>query len=469
MKRDLNVDQVLDSWFTEGPTSLPDRTVAAIAEGLDDVHQRGALGLPGRLSVPRFVPLASATVVALVAALALGVYLNGPGIGVHPSPSPSASTPGSLSPEPTTSPEGRGGLIAFAADSAAGDALTDALDHGTAEVRPNPMDIYVVREGQPTRRIIATDAHERCPSFSPDGTLLAYLEIPVGERPAPSLIVVRVDATGQLIGDVMRLLLPADEMYGAGLPRRLSDGSPCPKWSPDGTRLAYLAYPLSQGNGSSLDRADVRVATLDGQETILNPGRLANVGATFGWSANSDAIAFASENAIFRAPLDGSASTLMWRSDGTPTAVAWSAHGELAITVLTSIPTDGGGSQDVLSIHLVDPATGDHRQVGESSRAAWSPDGSVVALVEAGKVVLSNRDGSTTTLSPTRDGVEMFMWEVEWSTDGERLLARASSDLGYALVSMATTGTSVEVLTPWTYAMTWISLEDVSWQAIDAQ
>ena len=33
MKREVNVDQVLDSWFTEGPTNLPDRTVAAIVGG----------------------------------------------------------------------------------------------------------------------------------------------------------------------------------------------------------------------------------------------------------------------------------------------------------------------------------------------------------------------------------------------------------------------------------------------------
>ncbi|MEP7379223.1 MAG: hypothetical protein ABI725_06615 [Chloroflexota bacterium] len=92
MNRDSNVDRILDTWFTEGPTNLPDRTVAAIAEQLDDVHQRRPLGLPMRLSMPRFFPaLAGATVVVLVVVLALGVYFNGPGIGVTPSPTPSAT------------------------------------------------------------------------------------------------------------------------------------------------------------------------------------------------------------------------------------------------------------------------------------------------------------------------------------------------------------------------------------------
>jgi hypothetical protein len=101
MTGDMNVDQVLDSWFTEGPTDLPDRTVAAIVEGLDDVQQRGPVGLPWRLSMPRLVSaLAGAAVVVVVAALALGVLFKGPGVGVEPSPTPSASpTATAASPE----------------------------------------------------------------------------------------------------------------------------------------------------------------------------------------------------------------------------------------------------------------------------------------------------------------------------------------------------------------------------------
>ena len=92
MKREVNVDQLLDSWFTEGPTSLPDRTVAAIVEGLDDVHQRGPIRLPWRLSMPRFAfALSGAAIVLVVGAFALGVYFNQQNVAVNPSPTPSAS------------------------------------------------------------------------------------------------------------------------------------------------------------------------------------------------------------------------------------------------------------------------------------------------------------------------------------------------------------------------------------------
>ena len=56
MTRDLNVDQVLDSWFIDGPTQLPDRTVAAIVEGLDDVQQRRPIGLPRSRNMNRSLP-----------------------------------------------------------------------------------------------------------------------------------------------------------------------------------------------------------------------------------------------------------------------------------------------------------------------------------------------------------------------------------------------------------------------------
>lgn len=105
MNREVNVDQVLDGWFIEGPTNLPDRTVAAIVEGLDDVHQRGPVWLPWRLSIPRFVPALAGAIVLVVGVMALGVYLNRPNVAVNPSPTPSASptapTSGGMWPQTT--------------------------------------------------------------------------------------------------------------------------------------------------------------------------------------------------------------------------------------------------------------------------------------------------------------------------------------------------------------------------------
>ena len=389
------------------------------------------------------------------------------------------------------------GLIAFAADASAGDALTDPVDFVTVETRPQPMDIYLTGAGGPTRRLIATDAHERCPVFSPDGQRLAYLEVPPNaasdgpfEAPtvdgsvAPSIVVVRLNAAGVPSAPEMRVLLPAS----AGYRVKLDIGVPCPQWSPDGGHIAYLAYRA--------DAAELRVSSLGGRESVLT----SNVGgdvhrAPFAWAPDRDAIAYVHErlvrdgraipltaDGVSIAALGGRAPIFIWRPDnvgtfaepdGRPTSVSWSSRGELAVTVVTDVAGDGG-RREVSTLHVVDVDTGSERSLAMvhtyDYAGAWSPDGSRLAFVgENGHILLSDRrDGSTTTLSPRDDeGQEFHFWDVAWSPDGQRLLALArADDVGFALVSLSTDGESADVLTPWTYAMDWINLADVSWQPV---
>jgi Tol biopolymer transport system component len=362
------------------------------------------------------------------------------------------------------------GLIAFAADASGGDALTDPVEFGMVEIHPERMDIYVTQQGEPTRWLIATDAHERCPAFSPDGRYLAYVEL--GQRVrsvAPSIVVVRVNVSGVLSAPELRVSLPADAVYE----RKLSIGPPCPQWSPDGSQIAYLALP----------QRELRVSTLDGQERVLDSITPSFVDGPFAWSPDGDAIAYTTTDGVWVGSLDGSAPTLVWRTDGRPVSVSWSPRGELAVTVLTEV-AESGGTRDVRTVHVVDVDTGSERSLDTihvyDYGAAWSPDGSRLAFVdEKGDVRLSDRnDSSMTTLSPRyEDGRQMHFWDVTWSPDGERLLAMARSDSpspsnstdserGFALVSLSTDGASADALTPWTWAMDWINLQEVSWQPL---
>ena len=229
--------------------------------------------------------------------------------------------------------------------------LTRSPSHGAVENRPAGMDIYITSEGGSARRLAATNAHERCPAFSPDGQRLAYLELPMsGASLAPSLVVVRVNAADDSSSPELRVPVPASEVYGLR-----SFAVPCPQWSPDGSRLAYLAYPTGPqpGTGGVLELlAELRVVTLDGDERVVDSGRPAHPGP-FAWSPDGDAIAYAAADGVWAAPLDGSAPSLVWRTEGTPTAVSWSSRGELAVTVLTMVAVEGG-SQDVFSVHIVD-------------------------------------------------------------------------------------------------------------------
>ena len=69
MTRDVNVDQVLDDWFTEGPTHLPDRTVASIVDRLDSVPRHGRNRSMGRIQIRRLSMVAALVAVIVASAL----------------------------------------------------------------------------------------------------------------------------------------------------------------------------------------------------------------------------------------------------------------------------------------------------------------------------------------------------------------------------------------------------------------
>jgi hypothetical protein len=70
MTPDLQVDQVLDSWFTDGPTELPDRAVAAIVAGLDAPRPR-RMPLLGTVHPGRFSMVAAVVAVLAISAVVL--------------------------------------------------------------------------------------------------------------------------------------------------------------------------------------------------------------------------------------------------------------------------------------------------------------------------------------------------------------------------------------------------------------
>lgn len=394
-------------------------------------------------------------------------------------------------PPTTATVQIRNGAIVFTADPGGGEALTDPLDHQTAETQPEPMDLYLTGEGESTRRILASGTVERCPTFSPDGEQLAYIEAPATDgQVSPSIVVVSLDETGAPGPAELRVPLP--DVESNHLLRSLGR-VPCPEWAPDGSRIAYLLPPTDETLTSHLQPgintnhlAELHVVTLDGEDHVINASKPAYQDGRFAWSPESDAIAYPAADGAWVAPLDGGAPSLALRTDDTPvwdtgesygmplrtmaTAVTWPSRGALAVTVL-------GTSLESIeySLHLVDLATGGDRILELTSTeaqqvVAWSPDGSRLAFVlDDGTSTLAILDLATGRMVgiPTGldDGGEFLFRPVAWSPDGERILGIAgSSDRGFALVSFSTDGTSVEVLTPWSWAFDFTSIDDVTWQ-----
>jgi len=110
MAKKERFDESVSKWLQESaPARIPERVLNATFERTRQSRQQmGWHTVIRRLSMPKFLPaLGSAAVIVVVAALALGLYVNRQGgIGAPPSPTPSSSptVAASRSVEPTAPP-----------------------------------------------------------------------------------------------------------------------------------------------------------------------------------------------------------------------------------------------------------------------------------------------------------------------------------------------------------------------------
>jgi hypothetical protein len=178
---------------------------AAIAREAIAVNGRsrqrgGRLGWPSTRLALRWSLVVLAVVATLLAAVAgIGAFLR----ERSPLPRPAVSN----------------GWIAFSSQAGWPEVGHDYMGSGG--------DVYLVREGVLPKIIVSRGARNTsnvCPAFSPDGLTLAY-----GHRDGSSRAVVflRVSADGSA-SETARLDVPGD------------GNVPCPRWSSDGTRIAYL-------------------------------------------------------------------------------------------------------------------------------------------------------------------------------------------------------------------------------------
>lgn len=336
-------------------------------------------------------------------------------------------------------------------------------------------DIFITREGDSARRIVGSDGDgldQHCPTFSPDGTKLAYAES---------------DHTGLALGEISgRSQVVVVEFDGRAdapdLLRREAGFRGCDRiWSPDSNRLALVGE--NRGELGTTSQWLLSIATLDGHLTPL----FAEFGSHFHleWSPDGSAVAVSGlvaetdrTTGVWVVPVDGSQPRLLLESNDSVESLSWAPDGS-AVAVRGSSAVGDDGFIRILGMDGSDYSI----PVGGAIQfdlVAWSPDGARLAYVDRrnGSLALVDPDGTDLVQIPATELPNEPVTEVVngpvWSPDGQRLVVTvARPDDGLdpdgnrvaAIVSVsADPGIPPAILRHWDEGT--LYFEGISWQPV---
>jgi TolB protein len=271
-------------------------------------------------------------------------------------------------------------------------------------------------DGSERRQLTFGSSADFRPTWSPDGTLIAYWSY--GTDRSTALKVVSPDGDRQ-VTIVDRLALLGQE----GI-----------TWAPDSRRLAFAGTPVDPPRS----RSHIYVATADrpGATEIGGPGL---AGFDPAWSPDGKQIAFVNldpVDALWLMDIDGSNAHRLTTTPGNGWAfwnARWSQDGKRLAFL--------AGDDTHHDVWVIDAQGTNERNISSSpedeSWPTWSPDGTKVAYVRIssagfGNFVVSNPDGSEPV---TLSGPSVTADLPIWSPDGTMLFGLESGGGGSSRIN----------------------------------
>ena len=220
------------------------------------------------------------------------------------------------------------------------------------------MDLDENRHGINQRRLTVNSENEDYPSWSPDGTMIAFQL----SKDGSGIYVVNVDGTG------LRRLSPTPGFDAT------------PSWSPDGTKIIYIRV-INPGAPNVMPKTEIRVMGIDGlDDHIILAGTDFSVEPR--WSVNNQIVFMGYRDGnmhILTMNTDGSNLQQLtmaanngdpvWSGDGTKISFGSDREGSNKLNIYT-MNADGSSVQQIT--HFDVPY--------ESGDTSWSSDGTRIAF-----------------------------------------------------------------------------------------